>query len=242
MEQRYYYYRKKINYKNIIRDLILVYILSVIVVLFLNSMFFRAYKVPSVSMAPQIDQGTYIICNNFSYGPIIPLTNIKIFNGNIYRGDIVIFYSKDYSEKPYLYRSLVTLIHTLSFSLLDITSFSKEGLPNIMIKRVIGVPGDEIKIVTENLIDHIYINGKYEKNVIPINYFLVEDSNLDNSNNLNQNFTKTIVLEEDQFYLLGDNRINSVDSRDWGTVTRKQIIGKAILKYWPFNRFGVLNK
>lgn len=96
------------------------------------------------------------------------------------------------------------------------------------IKRIIGLPGETIQIDAEG---NIYINGEvlqegYGKEVI-----------------LNPgSAAEPITLGEDEYFVMGDNRNNSADSRDprVGTIHRSEIVGKAWLRIWPLNRFGFL--
>ena len=98
------------------------------------------------------------------------------------------------------------------------------------IKRIIGLPGESVRI-DEN--GKIYINGElleenYGKEVIkPENIGLAEE---------------TIQLGEDEYFVMGDNRNNSLDSRTSmvGNVHRDEIIGRAWLRIWPFEEFGIL--
>jgi signal peptidase I len=52
--------------------------------------------------------------------------------------------------------------------------------------------------------------------------------------------SRPVVVPEGEFYVLGDHRNTSNDSRTWGTVARKHVTGKAVFAYWPLERFGVL--
>ncbi|NLP34710.1 MAG: signal peptidase I [Clostridiales bacterium] len=96
------------------------------------------------------------------------------------------------------------------------------------IKRIIGLPGETVQIIDNK----IYINGSVVEepmNVDPmINYGLAEEA---------------ITLEENEYFLLGDNRNNSEDSRfaSVGTIRREEIIGKAFLRLSPFNFVDKLN-
>ncbi|MGB8452601.1 MAG: signal peptidase I [Anaerocolumna sp.] len=95
------------------------------------------------------------------------------------------------------------------------------------IKRVIGLPGETIQIIGSD----IYINGQ----------LLNEDYG--NYPIANGGIAKEpIVLGKDEYFLLGDNRNNSKDSRDSsiGAVKRSSIIGRAWVRIWPFDDFGVL--
>ena len=96
------------------------------------------------------------------------------------------------------------------------------------IKRVIGLPGETVQIVDSK----IYINGEIlEENY---GYEPIQDA---------KRASQPITLGEDEYFVLGDNRNDSSDSRDpaVGTVTRSQIIGKAWLRIWPLNKIGLIN-
>lgn len=96
------------------------------------------------------------------------------------------------------------------------------------IKRVIGLPGETVQIVDSK----IYINGEIlEENY---GYEPIQDA---------KRASQPITLGEDEYFVLGDNRNDSSDSRDpaVGNVTRSQIIGKAWLRIWPLNKIGLIN-
>jgi len=86
------------------------------------------------------------------------------------------------------------------------------------IKRIIGIPGDKIEIIK----GEIYLNdNKLEDNYVK--YKSYED-------------IPALVVPENSFFVLGDNRSNSSDSRYWGFVSRKNVVGKAWLVFWPLNK------
>src|SRR5436305_9397344 len=90
------------------------------------------------------------------------------------------------------------------------------------IKRIIGLPGDVITIQGTTVI----VNGK------PLKEFYVKP---ENQGNPYPSFTNRVV-PPDAYLVLGDNRNGSSDSRDWGCVPRKNIVGRAALVYWPFGQ------
>ncbi len=98
------------------------------------------------------------------------------------------------------------------------------------IKRVVGLPGDKIYIRR----GHVYRNGKRE-----------QDSYISRSCARGQdgrgcNFTTPITIPPGHFFMMGDNRGDSQDSRFWGPVPRKWIVGGAFATYWPVRRIGLL--
>ncbi len=92
------------------------------------------------------------------------------------------------------------------------------------IKRVVGLPGDRLSIVQ----GHVYRNGKRESD----RYIVQCDGDAA------CNFPQTITVPKDDYYMMGDNRPDSEDSRFWGPVPKAWIIGKAFLTYWPPDRIG----
>jgi signal peptidase I len=90
------------------------------------------------------------------------------------------------------------------------------------IKRIIGLPGDVITIQDTRVI----VNGK------PLKEFYVKP---ENQGNPYASFANRVV-PPDSYFVLGDNRDGSSDSRDWGCLPRQNIIGRAALVYWPFGQ------
>jgi signal peptidase I len=104
-----------------------------------------------------------------------------------------------------------------------------DGYKKPVIKRVIGLPGDTVEIKVneaENTLE-VYVNGErldeeyafYTQNARPVSH-------------------GPVTVGEGQIYVLGDNRYNSTDSRDVGTINIDSILGKVILRIYPFNKFG----
>ena len=182
------------------------------VVLILRSFFIEPYKIPSGSMIPTLMIGDFILVDKNIYGYKIPLTNITLFeNENPQRGDVVVFkYPEDQSIN--------------------------------YIKRVIGLPGDKILYKNKRL----YINDseypliKVEHSFDPIE---IADGHVFIENNLqkeymilnqsNPPFNFEYYVPNGTYFVLGDNRDNSNDSRFWGPVPEENLVGKAFY-IWMF--------
>ena len=110
----------------------------------------------------------------------------------------------------------------------DIIVFPPTGTKEYYIKRIIGLPGETVQI-DEN--GNIYINGE----LLEENYGAETIQNPGRA-------AKPITLGDDEYFVMGDNRNNSKDSRseEVGNVKRSQIIGRAWLRIWPLNKFGLL--
>jgi signal peptidase I len=94
------------------------------------------------------------------------------------------------------------------------------------VKRVVGLPGDRLSIRD----GHVFRDGKAEKDSYTIP--------CDGSGECN--FPQTITIPRGDYYMMGDNRPDSLDSRFWGPVPKAWLIGKAFLTYWPPDRIGIL--
>jgi signal peptidase I len=94
------------------------------------------------------------------------------------------------------------------------------------IKRVVGLPGDRLKVLEGS----VYIDGRRQEEP-----FARLDASCDTCN-----LSREITIPDGQYYMMGDNRGQSADSRVWGPVPKKWIIGKAFMTYWPPGRIGLL--
>lgn len=99
----------------------------------------------------------------------------------------------------------------------------KEKIDNeVIIKRVVGLPGEEVRISNGK----VYINNKeYEDNY---SYGEILDE------------IDTIKLQDDEYFVLGDNRLVSKDSRSFGAIKKDNIMGKTIFRLFPFNKIGTV--
>jgi signal peptidase I len=94
------------------------------------------------------------------------------------------------------------------------------------IKRVVAIPGDRLRVVD----GAVYINGQRQKETY---------ARLDSACGI-CNLPQPIRVPRDHYFMMGDNRGESADSREWGPVPKKWIIGKAFMTYWPPGKIGIL--
>ena len=125
------------------------------------------------------------------------------------------------SMKQTLLNRDILILNKISYKLSDIKRFDivvVEKDDEYIIKRVVGLPGEEIEYKNNKL----YVNGRKIKE----NYY----------HEPTDDFTTTVASNE--YFVLGDNRSVSVDSRLLGAFTKRKILGKASFVIFPFNRFG----
>jgi signal peptidase I len=193
-------------------------------VLILRSFLVEPFRIPSGSMKPTLLEGDLIVVNKFSYGIRLPITGTKLIAiGNPKRGDIIVFRHFDNKD---------------------------------LIKRVVGLPGDRIQYIDGNL----YINGKQIENqslgsVLDLDVNGIRSKLIEKTEQLDgikhqiylnplvrENYKYSdIIIPQDSYFVMGDNRNHSQDSRYWGVVKDKQIIGKAFATWmsWDSNYFDV---
>lgn len=112
----------------------------------------------------------------------------------------------------------------------DIIVFRAPVVPSEdYIKRIIGLPGERVSVKD----GHVYINGE----VLREDYL---PENLVTSGSFFLGEGKEITVPDDEYVVMGDNRPNSADSRRFGTIKRKKIVGRAWVLYWPPSHAGVI--
>lgn len=136
----------------------------------------------------------------------------------------------NFYDREYVLTNIIAL-HFEDPKIGDVIVFKSPTDPEKdFIKRVIGIPGDTILIREGD----VYINGE----------LLDEKAYLSPSIETNPGaFIKEneeVVAKQDDFFVLGDNRSNSSDSREWGFVPKKSIIGKSFFIYWPPRSMGLI--
>lgn len=100
----------------------------------------------------------------------------------------------------------------------------------VFIKRIIGLPGENLKLSNGK----VYINGQLlDEPYLPADLLTPGESFLKSGDE--------VVIPEGNYFVIGDNRNNSSDSRQWGFLKKELIIGQALLRYWPINQATILN-
>lgn len=195
-----------------------------LLVLILRSFIIEPFKIPSGSMMPTLLIGDFILVNKYDYGIRLPVLNTKIIeNGTPTRGDIVVFRYPENQSIPY-------------------------------IKRIIGLPGDHVAYYDKT----VFINGHPIQQVVKGRYRAsgsgknmagaslrievldqVEHEILTIPNQFSREFQG--IVPDNHYFVLGDNRDNSKDSRFWGYVPDANLMGRAFMIWmnWDSKNGGI---
>ena len=167
----------------------------------------KPFRIPSESMVPTLSVGQRVLVDR-----------VTLHFSDPDRGDILVFHPPKGADDGECGAS-----HSSNS---PCPAPTKEKSSQNFIKRVVGLPGDRLKIVG----NHAYINGKPQKESF---------ARLEPCTGV-CNLRREITIPPDHFFMMGDNRGESDDSREWGPIPKKWIIGGAFFTYWPPKRIGTL--
>ena len=195
---------------DVLKEIVDVFIFVLVALIIVRFFFFEIRYIPSESMVPTLKIGDRLIVERYSR-----------FYSTPKRGDIMVFYppETELSNNPW---ALFTRY----------TGFWNKDIAYI--KRVIGTPGDKIEVEQSQKKDDlaVYINGVEldEPYINPeTEYTPCGD----------ENAYCSVTLGKGQYFMMGDNRGNSKDSRVWGTLDEKRFIGRALFRIWPPSKTGM---
>lgn len=194
----------------------------ILVVLLIRSFVVEPFKIPSSSMLPTLKVGDFILVNKFEYGLRFPLLDWRFTDGDApQRGDVIVFeYPRDESVD--------------------------------YIKRIVALPGDRVafrdrqvfvngeKVPTTLEGQYVFrgsggrmIRAKRYQERVPAHAYHV----LYTDEGQSREVSPAIRIPKGEYFVLGDNRDNSKDSRYWGTVPAENILGEAFLIWWSWNGY-----
>ncbi|HET7922438.1 MAG TPA: signal peptidase I [Gammaproteobacteria bacterium] len=207
-----------------------------LIVLLLRSFVAEPFHIPSSSMVPTLLIGDFILVNKFDYGLRLPVLHTKVLDiGEPQRGDVVVFHFPEQSALAYC-RGLPSCVQE-----------AQKSAGTDFIKRVVGMPGDHVVYRDETL----YINGV----AMPVVSQGVYDGPDSAGAMLNREQLGDVshgilafpgyggkqgewIVPQGQYFVMGDNRDNSWDSRFWGFVPERNLVGKAFFIWMNWDAFG----
>jgi signal peptidase I len=186
---------------------------TVVIAIFVITFIVQAFQIPSESMEDTLQVGDYLLVNKLTYGSDGGWLDFLLPYRKVHRGDIVVFHYPVHPQQHF-------------------------------VKRVIGVPGDRLRLVNRQ----VFINGKPMTE--PYVRYTSQDMDL-----FRDDFPRTnvavpglegewwlqmkklvedgeLIVPEGNYFVMGDNRDVSDDSRYWGFVPRENIIGRPLVIYW----------
>ena len=207
----------------------------ILIVFFLRSFLVEPFKIPSSSMVPTLLVGDFILVNKFTYGIRLPVINKKVVElGSPQRGDVMVFRYPEDTSLDY-------------------------------IKRVVGIPGDRVEYRNKRLSingaavplkqvddylskERMQFSQRYVETLGSGHEILLEDDApalggpgraFPFAENCNYNTGGvTCTVPPGHYFMMGDNRDNSSDSRVWGFVPDENIVGKAFFIWLNLNELG----
>ncbi len=183
--------------KSVLREYTEAFIIAILLAVFIRTFIIQAFKIPSGSMLPTLQIGDHLLVSKFYYGVKMPFTGKTL----------IPWHSPEHG---------------------DVVVFKYPKDRSIdYIKRVIGVPGDTLKIVNKK----IFINDKPIED--PHAHFM-STTIFKGSVSPRDNFGP-ITVPQGKIFAMGDNRDNSSDGRFWGFVDQQDIRGKAFIIYWSWD-------
>jgi signal peptidase I len=192
-------------------ELVVIVGAALLLALLIQAFLVKPYRIPSGSMLPTLHVNQRVLVNR-----------IGMHFGSPRVGEIIVFHPPknfdqgcaDPTEGPGEPAAQACAVQQAKPS------------SETFIKRVVGLPGDRLRIIN----GHVIRNGVRERDPYAVPCRETTACNL----------SATIKVPAGEYYMMGDNRPDSEDSRYWGPVPRKWIIGQAVLTYWPPGRLGFL--
>jgi signal peptidase I len=193
--------------KSVVREYFESLVIAVVLALFIRTFVVQAFKIPTGSMEPNLLIGDHLLVNKFVFGPHLSTIEPTLLPmQEIERQEVIVF---KYPEEP----------------------------ERDFIKRVIGLPGEQIEVRHKR----VYVNGQlldepyahYLEQPPPVPHEVEPGDRLPSTGDPRDNYGPVTVPPK-HYFVMGDNRDNSQDSRYWGFLPRDYVKGRALVIYWSY--------
>ena len=200
--------------KSSIVELFIIVPIALLLALAIQAFLIKPFRIPSESMVPTLEVGQRVLVDRVTFRFSDP-----------HRGDVVVFKAPKGAEEN---RCGVEPPPNGS----PCPEPTDEQSDENFIKRVVAVPGDRLKVVR----NRVYINGQPQKEpyVEPGSHECMKEEQP------TCDLETEMTVPPDHFFMMGDNRGESSDSREWGPVPKDWIVGNAFFTYWPPDKVGIL--
>ena len=194
--------------KSVVREYFESLVIAVILALFIRTFVVQAFKIPTGSMEQNLLIGDHLLVNKFVFGPTVSAVERLLLPMKDIVRGDVLVFK--YPEDP----------------------------ERDFIKRVIGLPGDQIEVrykrvfVNGQRLDEPYVFYLEEPPPLPLDMARVDS---DASNGDPREFYGPVTVPPNHYFAMGDNRDNSQDSRYWGFLPRDYVKGRALVIYWSYD-------
>lgn len=208
-------------------------LIAVAIALVIRAFIVEPFRIPSGSMLPTLLIGDHLFVNKFVYGPKIPFSDMRLPGlREPERGDIIVFtVARNRGE--------------------TVPADRNPGLPREeFVKRIVGLPGDRVEVQgnkvfvndvemdIEPLPEKFRSPGGLDLDMLEVTDGAKQYQILDDPNRYFRERGPVTTVEEGRYFVLGDNRDHSKDSRYWGTVREAEIKGPAFILYWSWDFNG----
>jgi signal peptidase I len=194
----------------VIRETVVLVALAILLAVVFKTFLVAAFYIPSGSMESTLNVSDRVLVEKVSYR-----------FGDVQNGDVVVFVHDDPGLEPAGPSNPIARFFSSLGQAIGLVPPSDRDF----IKRVVGVPGDEITCPEGRLVR----NGKP-----------VDEPYLDPA--VTTEGCKTTTVQPGQLYVMGDNRSNSQDSRSFGVIDRSDVVGRAFVRIWPLTHVGWLRR
>jgi signal peptidase I len=217
-------------------------LLAFVIYEFITGIFLAPYRVESTSMAPTLAPGDQVMAFPLAFGPRSAFFRKSLPGvSDPHRGDLVVV-EAPFHERSHWYREIAE-------SMVRFVTFQRVGLGGpydringISIKRVVAIPGDSLYMKNNEVLiraagsDHYLTEYEVSGVVYDAHSSGIPEGWSDDFP-LSGSFSE-IVLKEGQYFVLGDNRTGSLDSRSYGPIDRSHFLARVLFRYWPLHAFG----